>query len=47
MAGVLPARVKMTKTIQALEYVNGSYTGQHGLWAGSVSLRAMNSITPG
>jgi len=39
MAGVLPARVEMTKTIQALGYVKGSYTGRQGLWAGSVSIR--------
>jgi cobyrinic acid a,c-diamide synthase len=39
MAGVLPASVEMTKTIQALGYVKGSYSGQHGLWAGTVSLR--------
>jgi len=39
MAGVLPASVEMTKTIQALGYVKGSYTGRHGLWAGSISLR--------
>ena len=39
MAGVLPARVEMTKTIQALGYVKGRYNGQPGLWAGTVSLR--------
>lgn len=38
MAGVLPASVEMTKTIQALGYVKGSYSGQHGLWGGMVSL---------
>ncbi len=35
MAGVLPARVEMEKTIQALGYVKGKYTGRHGLWAGA------------
>jgi cobyrinic acid a,c-diamide synthase len=39
MAGVLPARVEMEKTIQALGYVNGSYNGRPGVWADSVSLR--------
>ena len=39
MAGVLPARVEMTKMIQALGYVKGSYTGRHGPWAGSMSIR--------
>jgi len=39
MAGVLPARVEMTKTIQALGYVKGSYNGRPELWAGSVSLQ--------
>ncbi|MFA4859746.1 cobyrinate a,c-diamide synthase [Methanoregula sp.] len=39
MAGVLPARVEMTKTIQALGYVKGAYYGTSGLWAGTVALR--------
>ncbi|MDO9324603.1 MAG: cobyrinate a,c-diamide synthase, partial [Methanoregula sp.] len=39
MAGILPARVEMTKTIQALGYVKGRYNGQPGFWAGTVSLR--------
>jgi cobyrinic acid a,c-diamide synthase len=39
MASVLPARVEMTKTIQALGYVKGSYTSKHGLWADTASIR--------
>ena len=39
MAGVLPAGAEMTKTIQALGYVNGKYQGRPGLWAGAASLR--------
>jgi cobyrinic acid a,c-diamide synthase len=39
MAGVLPARVEMTKSIQALGYVKGKYTGRPGLWVGAASLR--------
>ncbi|GAB6285778.1 MAG: hypothetical protein STSR0009_19790 [Methanoregula sp.] len=39
MAGVLPASVEMTKTIQALGYVKGSYNGRHGLWAGATLIR--------
>ena len=39
MAGVFPARVEMTKMIQALGYVKGKYCCGHGLLAGSVSLR--------
>jgi cobyrinic acid a,c-diamide synthase len=35
MADVLPARVEMTKTIEALGYVKGRYTGWPGLWAGA------------
>jgi cobyrinic acid a,c-diamide synthase len=39
MAGILPARVEMTKTIQALGYVKGSFTGRHGLWANTATIR--------
>ena len=39
MAGVLPARVEMTKTIEALGYVKGSFQGQPGLWPGSALIR--------
>ncbi len=39
MSGVLPASVEMTKTIDALGYVKGSFQGQPGLWAGTVSLQ--------
>ncbi|MDD1687313.1 cobyrinate a,c-diamide synthase [Methanoregula sp.] len=39
MAGVLPARVEMTKKIQALGYVKGNFTGRQGGWAGSASIR--------
>ena len=38
MAGILPARVEMTKSIQALGYVKGWYTGRPGLWAGAITL---------
>ena len=38
MAGVLPGSVEMTKTIQALGYVKGNYTGRHELWADNASL---------
>lgn len=39
MAGVLPACVEMTKTIQALGYVKGSYNGRPRVWADAASLR--------
>ncbi|MFA5268127.1 MAG: cobyrinate a,c-diamide synthase [Methanoregula sp.] len=39
MADVLPARVEMTKTIEALGYVKGKYQGQHGSWAGTALIR--------
>nr|WP_319376562.1 cobyrinate a,c-diamide synthase [uncultured Methanoregula sp.] len=39
MAGVLPARVEMTDTIQALGYVKGRYDSRHGLWPGTIPLR--------
>ena len=39
MAGVLPASVEMTKTIQALGYVKGSYHGRPGPWAGNALIR--------
>jgi cobyrinic acid a,c-diamide synthase len=39
MAGVLPARVEMTKTIEALGYVKGRFQDQAGLWTGTVSVR--------
>jgi cobyrinic acid a,c-diamide synthase len=39
MADVLPARVEMSKTIEALGYVKGSFQGQPGLWTGTVSVR--------
>lgn len=38
MAGVLPARVEMTKKIEALGYVNGRFDGRPGLWAKTGSL---------
>lgn len=39
MADVLPARVEMTKKIEALGYVKGRFYGQRGHWAGNVSLK--------
>ena len=39
MAGVLPARAVMTKKLQALGYVNGSFGSQPGLWTGTVAIR--------
>jgi cobyrinic acid a,c-diamide synthase len=39
MAGVLPARVEMTKTIRALGYVKGNYHGRPGLWTGNALIR--------
>jgi cobyrinic acid a,c-diamide synthase len=39
MADVLPARVEMTKTIEALGYVKGKFNGQPGIWAGTGSLK--------
>ncbi|MDD1695184.1 MAG: cobyrinate a,c-diamide synthase [Methanoregula sp.] len=39
MADVLPARVEMTKTIEALGYVKGRYNGRPGLWSGTTLIR--------
>ena len=39
MTDVLPARVEMTKTIEALGYVKGKYQGQPGSWAGTALIR--------
>jgi len=39
MADVLPARVEMTKTIEALGYVKGKYQGQPGPGAGTALIR--------
>ena len=38
MAGVLPARVEMTKKLQALGYVKGKYHDHTGFWAGASSV---------
>ena len=37
MTGILPARVTMTKKLQALGYVKGTFSGK--LWPGSVAVR--------
>jgi len=39
MADVLPARVEMTKTIEALGYVKGRHNGRPRLWSGTALIR--------
>ncbi|WP_321504558.1 cobyrinate a,c-diamide synthase [uncultured Methanoregula sp.] len=39
MADVLPARVEMTETIEALGYVKGRYNSRSGLWPGTALIR--------
>ena len=39
MAGVFPARAEMTKKLQALGYVRGTFTARPGLWTGTLAVR--------
>jgi cobyrinic acid a,c-diamide synthase len=39
MTGVLPGRAVMTKKLQALGYVHGSFGSRPGLWTGTVAIR--------